>query len=41
MYKPTEEQAIKNMARRNAQMKTSLQVAKRAIELCLEELERR
>ena len=39
--RPTEDAAIKNLEKENARMKKSLRVARMAIDLCLEELERR
>lgn len=41
MKQPTEEMAIKNMARKNARLKKPLMVAKLAIDSCLDDLQRR
>lgn len=39
--KPTEDAAIKSLARANARTRKALTVARLAIELCMEDLERR
>lgn len=38
---PTEDQAIKNMERENKRMKKALNVARMAIDMCLDDLRRR